>query len=106
MGVSSSEHAARLRVLRACLGALYHPDAHLVFDQTEGAEDALWNTITIVRRSTPVTEEDCIDYSEAAGKEIAVTLVDGRYKFCWKSDGSPVEFVEGKTSIPRVSKST
>lgn len=104
--VSSSEHAARLRILRACLGMIYHEDSDLVFDQDPDAEKAVRNTILAIRSSTPVTEEDCIDYGNAAGQEMVVAFVGGRYKFCWKRDGSAVEFIEGKTSIPVVSKST
>lgn len=100
--VTPKEHAARLRLLKNCLGMLRHSDSALVFDDDPKAEKAVFDTINIIRNTTPVSDEDCLDYELAAIKEIHVIRTDnGLYKFS-RSDGDKrVTLKYTETSIPK-----
>ena len=102
--VSSTEHAARLRLLRRALGMLEHEDGDLVFDQSPHVLDAINEIVLIIRKGTPVTEEDCLDYGLAAAAEMQVTCRNGVYRFSYKGSGEPVSLDFRDSTIPRVNQ--
>lgn len=102
--VTPEEHAARLRILRNCLGMLAHKDGGLVFDQSPDVLRAAHELVSIIRRTTPVTAEECVNYGRAAAAEMQVTLADGKYRFGYKGSGHPVTLGYRDSPVPTVRK--
>lgn len=85
--VSPEEHAARLRLVRMCMGMLCHPEGHFVFARNPRAKDALRTTVAIIARYTPLTDQDLLDYAEYGSRDIRVRQTSpGVYKFSYIDD--------------------
>lgn len=77
---SAMGHAARLRIVRKCMGMLRHPERHLVL--TPDFEQKLVNTVEAITRCTPLTQQDLEDYGRAGSADFEVRPgPDGRYRF-------------------------
>lgn len=80
---SPAGHAARLRIVRKCMGMLMHPDSHLVL--TPDFEEKLANAVEAIFKTTPLTWQDIEAYGRAGSADFEVRQgADGKYRFGFK----------------------
>lgn len=82
MDLDSTQYAAALRLLKNTAGCLFHAQSAKVWNQNEDtkkARRATRNTLTLLRKITPVTDAEVLEYANASGVQIVEN--DGVFRF-------------------------
>lgn len=77
--VTPKEHAARLRLLRRIGGMMHHPESHKVLTEDEWGR--LADAAYIIRRSTPMTADEFLDFCAAGVRDLNVVWSDEKARW-------------------------